>query len=75
MLSARRSRVATRRCVMTVAAARFYAALSSLFCRNLLAFTRTPPSVYWALITATPIGATAPVQEDMTTGASSEDGV
>ena len=39
-----------------------------LFCRNLFAFTGTPPSVYWALITATPIGATAPVQEDTTTG-------
>jgi hypothetical protein len=38
-----------------------------LFCVNLGPFG-TPPSVYWALISATPIGATAPVQEDTTTG-------
>lgn len=38
-----------------------------LFCRNLVAFG-TPPTVNWAVITATPVDDIAPVQEDRTTG-------
>jgi hypothetical protein len=38
-----------------------------LFCRNLTAFG-TPPTVNWAVITATPVDEIAPTQEDTTTG-------
>jgi hypothetical protein len=39
-----------------------------LFCVNLGGRFGTLPAVHWALMNATPIGPTAPVQEDTTTG-------